>query len=155
MWISLGMAYRFVPQVLVLVLCFIALLMFVIADYKSGIFKAKSIGEAITSEKRRRTVNKLVRYFTLMFAFAALDLTQMVCIHIINVENEKHFFVVPIFTMLATIFLCFVEFKSVREKATEKQRRLEHEAIKDIDNIVNYVIAKKKELNNNESFSYE
>ena len=70
----------------------------------------------------------------------------MLAIHVINTENDKHFFVVPIFSIVATMFNCYVEYKSIRESYEDKRKRFEKEALTDIGKAVDYIIQKKHEL---------
>lgn len=145
--ISVGFIYRFVPQILVQILCFIAVGIFVYADYKSGIRKAKEIGLEIVSKEIRKTTTKLSSYYMLMLGISVIDLAQMLSLHVINIESEKHFFVVPILTLIITIVVCYIEFKSIRENADKKQLIKEKEALNDLKSLVEYVLDKKKELN--------
>lgn len=138
--------YRFVPQMLMFVGCFLAITVFIIGDYYSGTTKARMAGEKILSEGMRRTVTKAVRYITVLFGCNLIDLVQMLAIHVINTENDKHFFVVPIFSIVATMFNCYVEYKSIRESYEDKRKRFEKEALTDIGKAVDYIIQKKHEL---------
>ena len=65
--------YRFVPQMLMFVGCFFAIVVFIIGDYYSGTTKARMAGEKILSEGMRRTVTKAVKYITILFGY---NLTQ-------------------------------------------------------------------------------
>lgn len=138
--------YRFVPQMLMFVGCFLAITVFIVGDYYSGMTKARMAGEKILSEGMRRTVTKAVRYITVLFGCNLIDLVQMLAIHVINTENDKHFFVVPIFSIVATMFNCYVEYKSIRESYEDKRKRFEKEALTDIGKAVDYIIQKKHEL---------
>jgi Na+/H+ antiporter NhaD/arsenite permease-like protein len=145
--ISISFIYRFVPQILVQILCFISVGIFVYADYKSGVRKAKELGLEIVSKEIRKTTTKLSSYYMLMLGIAVIDLAQMLSLHVINIESEKHFFVVPILTLVITIVVCYIEFKSIRENADKKQLIKEKEALNDLKSLVEYVLDKKKELN--------
>lgn len=145
--ISISFIYRFVPQILVQILCFISVGIFVYADYKSGVRKAKELGLEIVSKEIRKTTTKLSSYYMLMLGIAVIDLAQMLSLHVINIESEKHFFVVPILTLIITILVCYIEFKSIRENADKKQLIKEKEALNDLKSLVEYVLDKKKELN--------
>lgn len=144
----IDLIYRFVPQMLMFVFCFLATLVFVVGDYYSGVSKAKFAGEPILSEGMRRTVTKTVRYITMLFGCNLIDAVQMLAIHVINVENDKHYFVVPIFSIVATIFNCYVEYKSMRESYSDKRKRLERQALNDLSKTIDYIIKKKNEIEN-------
>lgn len=89
----------------------VVVLIAIIIDLIAGVRKARQLGEATTSQGFKRTVNKLVQYYGLLsFAFLFDILASIV---------EP----LPYFTALASIFLVFIEAKSVYEKAEEKDRR--------------------------------
>jgi len=143
LWVYLE---RFVPQVVVMVFCSVALIVFVFGDFFSGIAKSKANGVPITSAKMRRTIVKLGRYGFVVFGCYFIDFMQMISIHIINSESNRRFWVIPIFSILSTIFNCYVEYKSIRESFSKKQLALEKEALKDLSEAIDYVIKKKGEL---------
>lgn len=87
-------------------------------DLYFGIKKSKKIGEHTTSEGFRRSVHKVVYYYS-MLTFALL----------FDALNPLPYYlpfplsIVPIITILFSMVLIFTEAKSVREKAEDKLRR--------------------------------
>ena len=144
--VSMEFIHRFTPQVLVQILCFIAVGIFVFTDYKSGVKKAKQLGIPVISKKIRKTTTKLSNYYMLMLGVSIIDLAQMLSLHVINCEAGKQFFVVPILTLIITAVICYIEFKSIREKADKKQLIREKEAFEDLKALMEYIIQKKKDL---------
>lgn len=144
--VSMEFLHRFTPQVLVQILCFIAVGIFVFTDYKSGVKKAKQLDIPVISKKIRKTTTKLSSYYMLMLGVSIIDLAQMLSLHVINCETGKQFFVVPILTLIITAVICYIEFKSIREKADKKQLIREKEAFEDLKALMEYIIQKKKDL---------
>ena len=96
--------------ILVLIMWFIVLLAIVI-DLIAGVRKAIQLDEARTSQGFKRTVTKLMQYYGLLCFALMFDVLASI------VEP------MPYITALASIFLVFIEAKSVYEKAEEKDRR--------------------------------
>lgn len=93
---------------LVIFVCFFALIVAMATDLLSGVFKARELGIARTSTGYKKTCDKARKYFSTFIAASMIDI--ITCI----------FSPFPIFTIAWTCYLCFCEFKSVREKAFEK-----------------------------------
>lgn len=104
---------------LVLIMWLIVLAAIVI-DLVSGLRKASRDGILHTSYGFRRTVTKAVQYYGLMcFAFMFDVLASLVV-------------PLPYFSMLASIFLVFIEAKSVFEKIQKNDRQKVNESVKDL-----------------------
>lgn len=89
-------------------------------DFVSGFRKAKLRGEARTSSGLRRTVDKVVRYYSLMLIALLFDCIVM------------FFLNYPIVTFIFAGFLFAVELKSIWEKADKKTKKTELETILEI-----------------------
>lgn len=96
--------------ILVLIMWFIVLIAIII-DLIAGVRKAIQLDEARTSQGFKRTVTKLMQYYGLLSFALMFDILASI------VEP------LPYITALASIFLVFIEAKSVYEKAEEKERR--------------------------------
>lgn len=114
-----------------------------IVDLFSGYRKAKQRKEARTSYGLRRTVDKAVRYYSLMIIAFLFD-----CI-------ITFFFNYPIATFIFAGFLFIIELKSIWEKAHEKTKKNELETMKEIllfldnrDDIRQLLLSKLNESNN-------
>lgn len=97
-------------------------LMAMIIDLGSGLYKAKQRGDLRTSEALKRTLTKFISYEGGLVIAAMVDM----------LINMAHFFElfginalsnIPVVTILVGIFLLIVEFMSVREKADEKTKK--------------------------------
>lgn len=93
---------------LIIALCMCAMLIAMFADLVSGVRKAVKNGEATTSTGFKKTCDKARKYFSPFLTSACVDVIACVIIP------------VPIFSMIWAGYVCFCEFKSVREKSWEK-----------------------------------
>lgn len=93
----------------VIFICFLAIIVSMLIDLIAGVQKAKELGIARTSTGFKKSCDKARKYFT-PFGVA-------VCIDIVTCIVSPF----PIFSMIWTIWVGFCEFKSVREKAWEKE----------------------------------
>ena len=56
---------------------YVLVLLAVLADLISGVRKAKKRGEATRSKALRRTVDKIARYYNVLFALTVIDAMQI------------------------------------------------------------------------------
>lgn len=106
------------PQIIIFCGLYIAVFFAILADLFAGCYKAKKDGYLRSSKGLRRTVKKIAEYYNLMFVITIIDCVQMVAIWQGNWNIPK----MPFFSFLATLFLCFIELKSIYEKKTEKEK---------------------------------
>lgn len=110
-------------------LLFIVLLMlatplvFIALDFWAGIRKAKKRGEPIHSDKMKRTIDKVSRYYNGIFAMMVLDVIQISMFIFLHLYNGWQAWTVPIFTLAAVGFVAAVEIKSIYEPADVKESR--------------------------------
>ena len=98
-------------------------IIFIALDFWAGIRKSRQRGEPIRSDKMKRTLDKLSRYYNAILAMLVLDaiqVTGLVFLHLYNGWSPLFF---PFFTMLSVLFVAAVEVKSIVEPATAKERR--------------------------------
>lgn len=112
----------------IILFIYIVVLFVVVLDLWSGVRKAKRRKEYRSSAGYRRTVEKLARYYNLIFAFTATDSLQMGFLWQYNSENGSHFPMLPFFTLAVALFICFIEIKSIFESADKKTRKQYHDA---------------------------
>jgi len=93
---------------LVIFICFLALLAAMATDLVAGVQKAKKLGVARTSTGYKKSCDKARKYFPTFAIAAFMDVVTCIISPF------------PIFCIVWTLYLCFCEFKSVREKAFEK-----------------------------------
>ena len=118
------MTYVVLSSILLKMVITVMLLVLVamIIDLGSGLYKAKQRGELRTSEALKRTLTKFISYEGGLVIAAMVDM----------LINMAHFFElfginalsnIPVVTILVGIFLLIVEFMSVREKADQKTKK--------------------------------
>jgi len=110
------------PVIIMLAIIYFLVLIAIFLDFWAGIRKAKARGVSITSEGLRRTTDKISTYFIPLFLVTVVDILQMLGISYINIQIGKHIPDVPIMTFLGAIFICFIELKSIYEKAEDKEK---------------------------------
>lgn len=98
-------------------------LFFIAFDFFSGIRKAKERGEAITSDKQKRTATKIARYYNMLLALLVMDTMQIAGFWYLNNFEGWHVPLFPWLVFIGSLFIGAVEFRSIRESATEKERR--------------------------------
>jgi len=101
----------------------------IIVDLILGWMKAKQRGEAHTSYALARTSRKFLSYEGCIIVACCMDvlfsfikLWQIIGLPLLDS--------VPVITSLIGIYLCFVEFMSIREKADEKEKKMYNKADK-------------------------
>lgn len=98
-------------------------LMFIALDYWSGIRKAHKRGIEIRSDKMKRTVDKVARYYNAILAMVVLDCIQISAFLFLHIYNDWSAYTFPLFTMIAVLFVAAIEIKSIIEPADAKERR--------------------------------
>lgn len=101
----------------------IAPLIFIALDYWAGIRKAHQRGEKISSDKMKRTINKISRYYNAILAMLVLDGVQIAGFLFLHIFNKWSAITFPFFTMLAVFFVAAIEIKSIVEPADAKESR--------------------------------
>lgn len=105
-----------------LCVCYLMCVLAVALDLISGVRKAKARGEYRSSRKLRLTVEKLVKYLNMLAVLTCIDAVQVLSFFILAAQSGKAFVMLPVFTGLGTIFVCFIELKSIYEKNTDKRK---------------------------------
>lgn len=131
-WITLRMKFT------IIFVIYTCALVAMIIDLALGLRKAKQRGEARTSEGLKRTIDKGVKYFSLLILFTMADIIASLTIG------------VPYFTMIGGLFIVGIEIKSWFEKANDKERRYMSDLIKMLESREDAIsalaeILKKKE----------
>lgn len=91
-------------------------------DLASGWQKAKQRDEAHNSYALSRTLNKFLLYEGGILIAMCIDILLHLC-HFWTLIGISLLTSVPVVAILLGIYLCVVEFLSLREKADEKQRK--------------------------------
>jgi len=100
----------------------VAVLIAMMIDLGSGLYKAKQRGELRTSEALRRTLSKFISYEGGLTIAAMVDflISMAGFFELFGIGKLSE---VPVVTILVGIFLLIVEFMSVREKADAKTKK--------------------------------
>lgn len=99
-------------------------LLFIALDFWAGIRKAKKRGDMIRSDKMKRTMDKVSRYYNAILAMLVVDLIQMSAFVFMYLYlGWANAYTFPVFTMLATLFVAAVEIKSIYEPADAKEKQ--------------------------------
>ena len=116
-------------------------LVFIALDYWAGIRKAKKRGDRILSDKMKRTVDKVSRYYNGIFAMMVLDVIQITMFVFLHLFNGWGAWTVPIFTFGSVCFVAAVEIKSIYEPADVKESR----EIKEVAELAKAIAAHKSD----------
>ena len=98
-------------------------LIFIALDYWAGIRKARKRGDPIQSDKMKRTVDKISRYYNSIFAMMVLDAIQIAGFVFLHLYDEWSLHTIPVFTFASVAFVAVVEIKSIYEPADAKESR--------------------------------
>ena len=98
-------------------------LIFIALDYWSGIRKARKRNDPIRSDKMKRTVDKVARYYNAVLAMLVLDAIQISAFVFLHIYNNWSAYTFPLFTFIAVVFVAAIEIKSIIEPADAKERR--------------------------------
>lgn len=98
-------------------------LIFIALDYWSGIRKARKRNDPIRSDKMKRTVDKVARYYNAILAMVVLDIIQISAFLFLHVYNGWSAYTFPLFTLIAVLFVAAIEIKSIIEPEDAKESR--------------------------------
>lgn len=116
-------------MLIIALVAMIVVLMAMIVDLISGLRKAKVRGEYRSSEALKRTFTKFITYEGGMIIALCFD----ILIHmsrLVQLFGLDVIYGVPVISCLVGMFLCVVEFISVREKAEQKTKKQMDDAAK-------------------------
>ena len=116
-------------------------LIFIALDYWAGIRKARKRGEPIHSDKMKRTVDKVSRYYNSIFAMMVLDGIQLSGFIFLHLYNGWGAYTFPVFTLAGVLFVAFIEIRSIYEPADIKERR----EMKDVTELAKAIAAHKSD----------
>ena len=116
-------------------------LIFIALDYWAGIRKARKRGEPIHSDKMKRTIDKVSRYYNGIFALMVLDMIQITAFVFLHIYNEWDAYTFPLFTLIGVLFVAAVEIKSIYEPADVKESR----ELKEVTELAKAIAAHKSD----------
>lgn len=123
------------PMVTIVALAMLFVLLAMIIDLFSGLWKAKQRGELRRSEALKRSLTKFIHYEGGLLIAAFVD----ILIYFSRVYTLFHLDIletIPVVTILIAIFLLVVEWLSLREKAEEKTKKDQEKVASAIVNII-------------------
>lgn len=109
---------KIIGLIWITVIIYVSVVLCVILDLWSGIRKSKKKGNFCSSFGLRKTVDKLSKYFNMMLILSIVDALQIVAIAYMQMKLPQF----PFLTLLAAIFVAFIEVKSVYEKTEKKEQ---------------------------------
>lgn len=116
-------------------------LVFIALDYWSGIRKARKRGEPILSNRMKRTVDKVCRYYNLILAMMVLDCIQITAFVFLYMFNGWNAYTFPLFTIGGVCFVAAIEIKSIMEPADVKESR----ELKEVTELAKAIAAHRSE----------
>ena len=118
----------------VIVVAMVIVLVAMAIDLVSGVNKAKANGQMRTSWGLKRTISKFVMYEGGLLIAAGVDIL-MHSSHLYDLLRLEALRGVPFITCLVGVFLCVVEFLSVKESADIKMQKEFADAGKFLGNV--------------------
>lgn len=118
------------PQLIMLALIYVMILAVIFLDLWAGIRKAKARGEYRSSYGLRKTVDKISKYFNMIFVVTAIDAVQMLAVYMLNQQEQYNLPLIPILTFVGAIFVGFIELKSIYENSEAKDKAKINEVAK-------------------------
>ena len=98
-------------------------LLLIFLDFWAGIRKARARRERIRSDKMKRTVKKVARYYNAILAMVLMDAVQIAGFVFLHIFNSWTLYTFPLFTLIAVLFVATIEIKSIMEPADAKESR--------------------------------
>ena len=98
-------------------------LVFIALDFWAGIRKSKKRGIRINSDKMKRTVYKVSKYYNTILAMMVVDIIQMMAFIFLWKFNGWDLYTFPIFTLADVIFVGAIEIKSIVKPEDAKEER--------------------------------
>lgn len=127
---------KFTTQLTCLSVVYVLVFFVVCLDLISGLQKAKRRGKLRSSYAMRKTVDKLVRYFSMLLVITAIDTVQMLAIAQWDVSTGHNIPILPFLTFLAAMFVGFIELKSIYENSEEKEQARFEDAAEDLGKLL-------------------
>lgn len=93
------------------------------ADLASGLRKARRRGETTRSRALRRTVDKLARYYNVLIVLTVVDAMQITAAVFLRTVESYDVPTIPIFTLIGSLGMAFIEVKSIFEKGDDKEKQ--------------------------------
>lgn len=126
----------FITQLTILSIVYVLVFIVIMLDLVSGVMKAKRRGRLRSSYALRKTVDKIVRYFSMLLVITAIDAVQMLAISQWDMATGLTWPVLPFLTFFAAMFVGFIELKSIYENSDEKEQARIEDAADDLGKMI-------------------
>lgn len=100
---------------------YVAVMLAVVVDLRSGTMRARREGRPRTSRGYRRTVDKASRYFVTLLALTIIDVLLVLSVFLLQATAGISLPAFPLFTTLGAIGLTLIEVKSVMENSRHRK----------------------------------
>lgn len=127
---------QFATQTTILAIVYVLVFFVIMLDLVSGVSKAKRRGKLRSSYALRKTVDKLVRYFSMLLVITAIDVVQMLAVSQWDLATGHQIPCLPFLTFLAAMFVGFIELKSIYENSDEKEQARIEDAADDLSKLL-------------------
>lgn len=114
----------------IVLLFYIVTLGLIFSDLWAGVRKAKQRGEMRTSEAYKRTIEKISKYFNMLFALTLVDCVQIAVLFFLYREYGYDIPMLPIFSFIGTCYVGFVEVTSIVEPCDVKEKKQQEDFIR-------------------------
>lgn len=111
------------------ILCCVVVFIAISMDLISGVRKARSQGVFRSSFGFRRTINKIIKYYSAIFMGGIIDLMIIVLFWHLNTHSGYNLPLIPIFTIVVSGGCIWVEYKSILETVEDKDKAKAQEVI--------------------------
>lgn len=111
------------------ILCCVLVFIAIVMDLFSGVRKARNKGVFRSSYGFRRTISKIVKYYSAVFMGGIIDLMIIVLFWHLNTHSGYNLPLIPIFTIVVSGGCIWVEYKSILETLEDKDKAKAHDVI--------------------------
>lgn len=106
------------------------------SDLWAGVRKAKQRGEMRTSEAYKRTIEKVSKYFNMLFAMTLVDCVQIALLFFLYSEYGYDIPMLPLFSFIGTAYVAFVEVTSIMEPSDVKEKKQQDDFVRLVTKLV-------------------
>lgn len=114
----------------IVLLLYIVTLGLIFLDLWAGVRKAKQRGEMRTSEAYKRTIEKVSKYFNMLFAMTLVDFVQIALLFFLYREYGYDIPMLPVFSFFGTAYIAFVEVTSIMEPSNVKEKKQQEDFVR-------------------------
>lgn len=120
----------------IVLLFYLTVLGLIFADLWAGVRKAKQRGEMRTSKAYKRTVEKISKYFNMLFALTLVDCVQIALLFFLYREYGYDIPMLPILSFIGTCYVGFVEVTSIVEPCDVKEKKQQEDFVRLVTKLV-------------------